>query len=497
MNANQTQQQDLDVSRRAFLRRSAAFSLGFAGLHMAMGSGGSRLFAAEVNGAAGGLGKGGFGPLVKDPRGIFDLPKGFTYEIISRAGQKMDDGLVVPGRADGMAAFAGPDGLTIIVCNYELGPEMVQFSSFGKGNEGLAKIDAAKLFDRGRGIAPSLGGTTTLVYDTKTGKLLKQWLSLAGTNRNCAGGPTPWGSWLSCEEDVAVRGGNREQSHGYVFEVPATTKVELVDAVPIKAMGRFNHEAVCIDPRTGVVYLTEDRVDGLIYRFVPKERGKLLMGGSLEALVITGSPSRDTGNLGKPSNEFPVLGDTKAIAIGTKFECEWVAMDDVESPKDDLRHRGYQSGAARFARGEGMWWGHDSAYFACTSGGTALMGQLWRYTPSTDESAPATLAGEGVKAMNTKGGTLELFVEPNDSKVVQNADNVTVSPSGELFVCEDGEGPNRLLRVEPNGDVTTFARNALSASELAGACFSPDGTTLFVNIQTDHLTLAVRGPFGG
>lgn len=490
-----------DASRRAFLRRAAAFGIGFAGLSAAfvrgafadevarMGAGGAAAAAGE--GAAGGAGF-GFGPLVRDPAGIFDLPEGFTYEVISRAGEEMDDGLLVPGRPDGMAAFAGEDGMTIVVRNHELSPGEPELGPFGRGNDRLGRLASSRVYDRGHGSTPSIGGTTTLVYDTTGRRVVSQRLSLAGTNRNCAGGPTPWGSWLTCEEDVTPRGGPAEKMHGYVFEVVASSR-ECADPVPIREMGRFNHEAVCVDPRTGIVYLTEDRLDGLLYRFVPKERGKLHRGGSLEALVIRDAPQRDTRNWSESDRAREgmgvVGGDARAVALGARFECDWIALDDVDTAKDDLRERGFAAGAARFARGEGMWWGRDGAYFACTSGGAKGLGQLWRYTPGEDEGAPAS-AGKPAP-----GGVVELLIEPNDARVIANADNLTVSPAGDLVVCEDGKGPNRLLLVSPRGEVAPLAVNRLSLSELAGVCFSPDGTTLFVNIQHDHMTLAVRGPF--
>ena len=111
------------------------------------------------------------------------------------------------------------------------------------------------------------------------------------------------------------------------------------------------------------------------------------------------------------------------------------------------------------------------------------------YTPGAEEGTA-----------DERPGTIELFVEPNDGRVVENADNLTVSPWGDLFVCEDGPGSkealsNRLLRVTPGGEVSTFASNAKSESEFAGVCFSPDGSTMFVNIQADGLTLAINGPW--
>lgn len=479
-----------EVSRRVFMRRAAAISLGFGGLRLAYGPlshavAGPKGPARAIGGDAGS----GYGDVLRDPTGIFDLPNGFAYQVISRAGQKMDDGLLVPGRPDGMAAFAAGAGIAIIIRNHELSSSESDIGPFAPKGAGLNSIPASKIFDRGQGIEPALGGTTTLVYDTRSGKLLSQFMSLAGTNRNCAGGPTPWGTWLTCEEDVTPRGGAVEKMHGWVFEVPATTKVRLADPTPIKAMGRFNHEAVCVDPASGIVYLTEDRNDGLLFRFVPKVPGQLHKGGSLEALIVTGAPRRDTRNWTPEQRKGDAPGDATPIPVGTTLTCEWMALESIEAPDDDLRHRGFAAGAARFARGEGMWWGHNAAYFACTNGGTAQLGQLWRYMPSANENAPAT------KGLNTPGGTLELFIEPNDARVVRNADNITVAPNGDLFVCEDTKGDNRILRVTPDGQVSDFALNRLSGSELAGVCFSPDNSTMFVNIQHDHLTLAIRGPF--
>ncbi len=462
----------MSLSRRHLLQRGVSFSLGFAGLHT--------LFHVRSGYAAGTAAPMGYGPLVKDPAGIFDLPEGFTYSVISRRGDTMTDGLLVPGQPDGMAAFVGPRGTTILVRNHEQGPNHAKWSPFGKNNELLTKVARAKVYDYGKGKAPSPGGTTTLVYNTKELRLEKQFLSLAGTKLNCAGGPTPWGSWLSCEEDHTNAGDEVEADHGYVFEVPATEAMELAAPRPIKAMGRFYHEAVCVDPATGIIYLTEDREDGLIYRFIPKHPGVLLEGGRLQALVIKDKRSLITSNQdGHPT-----------ISVGTPMAAEWMDLSEIDTPKNDLRARGHAAGAAQFARGEGMWWGDGCAYFACTDGGIAKRGQIWKYTPSKLEGQP----GE-----NNSPGSVTLFVEPNDAAAVENADNITVAPWGDLFVCEDeavqGDNVNRLLGVTPKGEFYTFARNAKSASELAGVCFSPDGSTMFVNIQGDGLTLAVRGPW--
>jgi secreted PhoX family phosphatase len=459
----------MTISRRNFLKQAGAISLGFSGLHVVMGAGAgfSKIFHSSASG--------GYGPLIKDPDGIFDLPEGFSYKIVSRFGEMMNDGFRLPHAPDGMAAFPGENGLTVVVRNHEVNADAPE-------TEGAFHIDLDKkiadpslLYDAGRG-KPALGGTTNLVYDTRSQKVVSQFLSLGGTIRNCAGGPTPWNTWLTCEETVQKADDHFEHDHGFVFEVPASSRPELHPALPIKGMGRFNHEAVAVDPNSGVVYLTEDRSDGLLYRFIPIQPGELHAGGQLQALMIKNNPSTDTRN----------WSEERDIELNMPLDTEWIDMDNILAPEDDLRQRGYEAGAARFARGEGMWYGNGVVFFACTNGGFARKGQIWKYTPSTDEATSAE---------KTNPGKLELFVEPNDASVIENADNLTVSPWGDLIVCEDGDNDQFLVGVTPGGSLYKFGRNAISDSELAGATFSPDGTTLFFNIQEAGLTLAVTGPW--
>lgn len=455
------------VSRRDFLVRSTAVAMGFAGLRTAMAHGGMMSRMVRPEGA-------GFGPLLPDPAGVFDMPAGFSYRVISRQGERMVDGLVLPGMPDGMAAFESrrddgtPDGRTLIVRNHEIEDANQVPGPFGESGRLPEGLDASMVYDPGHG-RPCRGGTTTLVYNTATQELESQHLSLAGTERNCAGGPTPWGTWITCEETVARADDRRERDHGWCFEVPARATPGLVRPVPLKAMGRFNHEAVCVDPATGVVYLTEDTNDGALYRFLPAQPGRLEAGGRLQALAVRGRDRLDTRNW-----------DQTTVRVGSRSMVRWIDLDNVESPNDDLRYQGYEKGAARFARGEGMWWGKGAAYFACTSGGREGAGQLWRLTPGA--------GGAG-------GDSLELFIEPNDRSVLEYADNITFSPWGDIVVCEDGADDQFLLGVTPGGVVYKLGRNAMSHSELAGACFSPDGTTLFLNIQVDGLTLAITGPW--
>lgn len=492
------------VSRRSFLKQTAAaVSAGFVGLKafdQAYAAGG---VAGGVTGGMNGGSGFGYGPLVADPRGVLDLPAGFTYRVISQVGREMDDGLLTPGRHDGMGAFDGPDGKTIIICNHEVvqGMPYTRHGAFGFNLERIDKVPTGKFYDYGNGILPGLGGTTTIVYDTKTGKVEKNFMSLIGTERNCAGGVTPWNTWITCEETVAKvnEAENITKDHGYCFEVPATAEIGAVDPSPIVEMGRMNHEAISVDPWSGIVYLTEDRHEGCIYRYIPNVPGKMLRGGRLQALAIKDRRPCDTRNWleatrsgGPATNTWRDTGEQamsdEAFPMNTPLDVDWIDVQNVTAPDDDLRFQMWSKGAARFARGEGMWYGRNSIFFACTNGGLNKKGQLFRYVPSRFE-------GKKEEAMYP--GQLELFVEPNDHDLMENADNITVAPWGDLIVAEDAKDNNDLIGVTPEGQFYKFAANVLSSSEFAGCCFSPDGTTLFANIQGNGITLAITGPWRG
>ena len=461
----------MEISRRQFMQSSAAITLGFGGLSLLM-----RRAAAE--GPVARLAAEGFGALVPEPNGLLNIPQGFTCKVVSRRGDQTVDGLLLPGRPDGMAAFAGPDGTTVVVCNHENSADEFEQSGYGVDNALIKNVDPATFYDFGFGKQPCLGGTSTFVYDTKSGETLRQFHSLRGTSRNCAGGPTPWGTWITCEETVQRADATHEKDHGWCFEVPAHADAFVAEPKPLLGMGRFNHEAIAVDPKSGVVYLTEDEHDGLLYRYVPAVKEKLHEGGRLEVLCRKGVASYDTRNWG--------MG--KAIEPGESFEVTWLPIDKIDNPDNNLRLRGFGMGAARFARGEGMWHGNDAIYFACTNGGKLNKGQIWRYVPS-----PAEGTAEEVNAP----GRLHLFIEPNDGGLIENCDNVTVAPWGDLIVCEDGTGEQYIVGITPEGGIYKLAHNATEGdSEFAGATFSPDGSTLFFNIQKDGLTLALTGPWG-
>lgn len=447
----------MDQRRRDFL---AATGTAFAGLALtscATKNTGERP-VLPLAAASPSAGESILGPLQPDPKGLLDLPRGFSYRILSQLDETMDDGFLVPDAADGMGCIDLGDGEIALVRNHELTPPNTGGDVMGQAFDKIKGTDI-----------PLPGGTTTMVLDARSLELTRQYRSLAGTIRNCSGGTTPWGSWLTCEEAVVTDEPRIHQDHGWVFEVPARSE-GMIEPIPLKAMGRFNHEAAAVDPLTGIVYLTEDRSDSLLYRFVPTQPGELAEGGTLQALVIDAMP--DTRN----------WGEARSFAVGQKLEGRWITLDDVEAPKDDLRMRGAAAGAAVFARGEGIYMGDGELYFTATSGGLAKEGQVFRLQPPRRDGLP---------------DIVELFFESGDREQYSFGDNICVAPYGHLVVCEDQYTDvvaNHLRGITPNGKSYPLAK-LNRQTELAGACFSPDGKTMFVNAYSPTITLAIQGPW--
>lgn len=400
----------------------------------------------------------GYGPLQADPEGLLDLPDGFSYRVLSSLGDVMSDGGTVPDKADGMGCLDLGDGELALVRNHELVPSDAAGGPIAHG------------FGIHNGnIVP--GGTTNIVLDANTLEVKREFRSLGGTIRNCSGGVTPWGSWLTCEEAPTGPGQRYGEglavNHGWVFEVPGNAD-GLVKAEPLRAMGRFNHEAASVDPETGYVYMTEDRNEGVLYRFLPKTPGKLADGGKLQAMVIEGVS--DTRNW-----------EGVSVAIGQSLPVRWIDLDDVEAPNDDLRVRAAAQGAALFARGEGIHMGQDDLYFCCTNGGAKQLGQIFRLVPGR---------GQGPDQV-------ELFFESESTEQFNYGDNLCVAPTGHLIVCEDQYTDvvdNHLRGITPAGQPYDLGRLRLQ-TELAGACFSPDGKWMFVNAYAPTRTLAITGPW--
>lgn len=494
-----------NFDRRSFLRRGAMGAGAFWALSLQELAARGAHRAPIINGVSP---YGPISPKRDEATGLklLKLPDGFRYWSHSWTGDKLSDGVTCPNLHDGMAVVdyyrsrddddedddddrrsgrdhdergggndddddrrRGRSRKIVLVRNHE-------------GNTGPVYLNnRPDITFAPAGVQTGNGGTTNLVFDTKQGKWLASWASLAGTIRNCAGGVTPWGTWLTNEETTAA-------GHGWNFDVGP----DHGDTTPLVALGRFSHEAAIVDPKTWHVYQTEDgSPDSGFYKFVPYRRGRLKEGGRLYMLAVRNQPNLNLGA------NWP---------IGSKWDVRWVRIDDPLAAASSCFAQGAAKGGARFSRLEGAWWGDDTGYFLSTNGGSVGEGQVFEYDPREE--------------------TLTLIYNAPNANDVDNPDNMTVTPRGGLLLCEDAAGDGvfgeRLIGLTLDGKTFTFGQNNLDfrpgmgtdvpgpytrsnsgityntdqrGNEWAGACYSPDGDWLFVNIQTPGITFAIKGPW--
>ena len=393
---------------------------------------------------------------------LLQLPEGFTYWSYGWTGMTMKDGTPTPGAHDGMGVVAAQGNTIALVRNHEIR---------GAGTA----VKSPAVYDPAAG-----GGCSNLLFDTFSGRWLASYMSISGTSTNCAGGITPWGTWLTCEETTDTYNG---VTHGWILEVPG---FGLARPEPIKAMGRRAHEATATDPVTGYVYMTEDAGSSSgFYRYRPDVYGNLLAGGVLEMLKVKDIHQADL---------------RASYPDATNWDVEWVTVDLPESINPRNYIQGYNKGAARFARLEGAWYDTGLVYFTSTSGGAISGGQVFSYDPRREK---LTL----------------IFESRNNTSHPVMPDNMTVSPRGGILLCEDRGGISRLMGLNQVGDVFEFGRNNMQlsdvdaavihskfpgtegriragnyiGSETCGACFHD--RWLFVNIQNPGVTFAITGPW--
>ncbi|MFF9581488.1 alkaline phosphatase PhoX [Streptomyces achromogenes] len=453
----------MSATRRQVLSAASALGAGIAFTGAL-----SEVFAGTA--AAQSLGHTGYGPLIPDPNGLLDLPKGFRYTVLSREGDRLRSGEgPVPSHHDGMAAFAGGAGRTHLVRNHE-NRVTAQFP--------VPAVSGLTYDPEGK------GGCTALTLDRHQ-RVLSERVAIAGTAVNCAGGRTPWGTWLTCEETEDRAGTNGyTKDHGFVFEVHPTDP-HRTGAVPLTALGRFPHEAVAVDPRNGVLYETEDAFDkpfGLFYRFLPHRPlggvGSLRAGGRLQAMRVPG------------------VADLSAVReTGTRFDgIEWVDVPDPLAAATPTRFQDYGPGGITHAQKlEGCYWGGGSVYFVSSfargADGSAAdhYGQVWRYDPAHRRLTLVVVFGPDTDVQL-----------PGESP-----DNICLAPGGGLMVCEDGDGAQHVFGLTRRGEVYALARGRQNTGteqkpawgEFAGVTFAPDGATMYVNCYTPGTTFAVTGPW--
>jgi uncharacterized protein len=380
-------------------------------------------FWAEALGAPATAGPGPYGPLgAPDANGIA-LPEGFTARVIARGGSTVEGtGYTWHIFSDGAATFETPDGGWVLVSNSEV-PTPVEL--------GLPAIG---------GVGD--GGASAIRF-RPDGSVADAYRILGGTSSNCAGGPTPWGTWLSCEE----------VDDGLVWECDPLGERE---AVARPALGTFKHEAVCIDSRRGHAYLSEDEGDGCLYRFKPARKGDLSE-GRLQVAVV-----------------------------GRRGSVQWKPVPDPAASSTPTRDQ--VAGATRFRRGEGIWFDSGTVYLATTS-------------------------DSKIRAYDTRKRKITPVYDPErlTDPPLTDVDNVTVSPAGDLFVCENSGGADGIdicvITPKPRREVARFLKLSGAAhgdpqtdasSEATGVVFDPSGGRMYFASQRAlgvGAVYEVTGPF--
>jgi secreted PhoX family phosphatase len=460
-------------SRRDLLRTGAAGGLGIAIAGSIEAIAGP---AAAQAAQAGSVGRTvGYGPVIADPAGLLALPRGFSYKIVAKAGETLlESGEPTPSDADGTGFFRGTKG-HVLVNNHEIG-----------GDEPFGVPALPDLtYDPG-----ARGGTTNIEVD-KNGERIREYVSVAGTVQNCAGGVTPWDTWLTCEETEQRAGGAFQKDHGYVFEVDPFDRAANKNPVALKFLGRYSHEAVALDPRTSAVYLTEDAGDpnGLYYRWTPPKDFRAGKGAFRKLALGEGGDTAGTLEAMSCSKGSRHIADlAEATQPGTTYKVKWVEVPDRDAKTVSVRKQFTDDQVTRSHKLEGAWWSDGGAYFVASfarhDDGSVNEhdGQVWFYDPKSETVTLKTIFG--------------VNPDPEKDTDYDGPDNITVSPYGGVILAEDGEGIQHLIGVTERGKAYTLARNDLNDSEFTGPTFSADGRILFANIQTPGYVFAITGPWG-
>ncbi|GAA4744216.1 PhoX family protein [Nocardioides endophyticus] len=444
-----------------------------------------------------------FPPLVDDPQGILALPPDFSYRVMTRAGaSRLESGEPCPSNHDGTASF-GTGRRQYLILNHECDAGDVL---------GVPHL-AGTVYDPGA----VGGGGCTVIRTDGNGRNLGQTVGLSGTIANCAGGPTPWGSWWTCEEATARAGDRWEhedtgatgvyrKDHGYVFEVLGDGHA---DPSPLKALGRYDHEACAISKNRTHVFLSEDadEPNGLFFRWqgprgfrvsadtVGRLRSKSF--GTLAAMAIL----MDDGSV------VPDVAHLTSSQLGRPFDVRWVEVPDRDATDTDVREQFDDGQVTRGRKFEGVWGTSSGVYvvnsYAYEKGedlpdqAVPHSGMVWFYD----------YARETIQLVNyfpyQNYAHDETFEPAYPDLNFDGPDNVTVTPWGSLVLAEDGVGASHVLSATPGGPTYAIARNMLNVgdeaqpeySEFTGPTFSADGKVLYVNIQDPGLTLAITGPW--
>ena len=386
----------------------------------------------------------------------FEIPEGFRCVPLSSGGvaSSIRSDLEVPNAFDGMAAFPLPNGNVRLIRNHEM---------VDSATSPHARPIGEPYYD-----PLATGGTTSLEVRISesagdlTVELVDEFVSLAGTSVNCAGGPTPWGSWLSCEETVRGLEAGYQRPHGYVFEVPVSATGP-VDPVPLREMGRFEHEAAAVDPATGIVYETEDQ------DYEPdKTRVRAFTDSSPirweccpQEAVCRCWPS--------PTGPEPRWRGDKLLVKCCR-STGWTSTIPILPMPKRIHWRSSSRAWRRAPRASTDSKAPGTETTASTScrpaEAAARSGQVFHYRPTSDDA-----------------GELTVVFESRSSLVLDAPDNIVVSPRGGVVLCEDGTDDHYIRGLNREGQIFNLVHAANPVGEYAGTCFSPDGRVMFFNVQ--------------
>ncbi len=432
-----------------------------------------------------------FPPLEDDPAGLLALPAGFSYAVVTRAGvTRLKEGGLTPNGHDGTAVFSTGRGTYRLIQNHEL-----------KAGTALGVPHLpGTVYDEG---AIDAGGCTVIATDSR-GTNRGEHVAISGTSTNCAGGPTPWGTWLTCEETEDRAGkawsgngksGTYLKDHGYVFEVFHDGRT---NPKPIKAFGRYAHEALAVDKSRKHVFLSEDASgpNGLFYRWTAP-RGVELGPNLADRLADDAGVLAAMQILLPDGSVLPDVAYLTSAQLGLPFPVRWKAVPDRDARTTSTRKQFADGEVTRGKKFEGVW-GTDEGVYVVNSFAFA----------EADLPADAVPHDGMVWFYNYRQETIQLVAYfPHQKTAVSGAaakyddlvfdgpDNVTVTPWGSLVLAEDGVGASHVLSATPYGPAQAIARNQLNDSEFTGPTFSEDGKVLFVNMQTPGLTFAITGPW--
>lgn len=476
----------MTITRRTLLGATAAAGI--------VAASGGTAFAAPAKGQGKGLSKAVVQPVLDNivDNGQLALPKGFKAWRVGTIGVEdlLSDrnGTVVgktPSNLDGTGAYEAGKHIRL-VRNHEC----------RSNARVVVPLVEGTVYDAG--VPHGMGGNT-VVELSQNGQFEQQWVALSGTIRNCAGGETPWNSWLACEEDVTKAGTSvvssvdgktyvTQKDHGYVFEVFADV-VAAQDPTPIKAWRRAVWEGAAIGPDRDIAYLTEDTGRGLFYRWLAPEGAKI--GPYIAQQFGENDGILQAAQLVRNGVPLVHYGQLTAADLNKPYEVTWVdGGADRQAQQAHLRDQ--YPGATQHPKIEGCWTDGKGLWFTLSYTNQSQINS-YKASHGIDMTGDSGMIVFYDYAANTM--TVKEYYANGNAEGFHGPDNIAVSPWGSVVICEDGNDPCSLIAFSEARGSREVARELADRGEWAGAVFNKSGSLLFASVQSD-CTYAISGPLG-